>query len=157
MDKFSIWQIQTKLTSLTVSVHKQLVQYLLCQNNLFPHLQSAYRRSHSTETAPFNVFTEIINSIDTGDSRTLVILGLQCGIPTQSITKFCIKSYHHPWAFQVLYIIGYHHISPVELNMSITLISVLILVMSCLEFRKDQCSTSLLFVLYTTEFRKYHR
>jgi hypothetical protein len=62
-------------------VHKQLVQYLTV-NNLFPHLQSAYRRSHSTETALLKVFTDIINSIDAGEVALLSFLDFSAAFDT---------------------------------------------------------------------------
>ena len=62
-------------------VHKQIVQYLN-ENDLFPHLQSAYRRSHSTETALLKVFTDIINSIDAGEVALLSFLDFSAAFDT---------------------------------------------------------------------------
>ena len=44
-------------------MHRQLVQYLTVIH-LFPQLQTAYKRSHSTETALLKVFADVINAID---------------------------------------------------------------------------------------------
>ena len=51
-------------------------------NNLFPHLQSANRRSHSTETALLKVFTDIINSIDAGEVALLSFLDFSAAFDT---------------------------------------------------------------------------
>ena len=51
-------------------------------NNLFPRLQSAYRRSHSTETALLKVFTDIINAIDAGEVALLSFLGFSAAFDT---------------------------------------------------------------------------
>ena len=62
-------------------VHRQLVQYLTVKN-LFPRLQSAYRRSHSTETALLKVFTDVINAIDAGEVALLSFLDFSAAFDT---------------------------------------------------------------------------
>ena len=46
------------------------------QNRLFPDMQSAYRRHHSTETAVLTVHNDIIQAIDRGQLTALVLLDL---------------------------------------------------------------------------------
>jgi len=46
-------------------VHQQISGYL-SEHSLFPPLQSAYMKFHSTETALLKVFSDITTAIDSG-------------------------------------------------------------------------------------------
>jgi len=52
------------------------------QNRLFPDMQSAYRRHHSTETAVLTVHNDIIQAIDRGQLTALVLLDLSSAFDT---------------------------------------------------------------------------
>ena len=62
-------------------VLKQLTDYLNC-NNLFPKQQSAYRPSHSTETALLKVSNDILQALDSGNISVLSFLDLSAAFDT---------------------------------------------------------------------------
>ena len=54
----------------------------LKNNNLYPSMQSGYRRFHSTETALIKVFTEFCCALDCGKNAVLILLDLSCAFDT---------------------------------------------------------------------------
>ena len=54
----------------------------LCQNNLFPKCQSAYRKGHSTETALLQVQNDVLLSLDMQNDVILVLLDLSAAFDT---------------------------------------------------------------------------
>ena len=54
----------------------------LASNYLYPSIQSAYRKFHSTETAFVKMFNDIACSIDTGGEVALVLLDISSGFHT---------------------------------------------------------------------------
>ena len=62
-------------------VAQQITSYL-CQNNLFPEFQSAYRQYRSTETALIKVVNDIIRALDDGDLALLTLLDLSSAFDT---------------------------------------------------------------------------
>src|SRR5664279_38219 len=62
-------------------VASQFTSYL-CQNNLFPEFQSAYRKYHSTETALIKVVNDIIGALDAGHITLLSLLDLSSAFDT---------------------------------------------------------------------------
>ena len=50
---------------------RRLLEHLKV-NNLFPSVQSAYRKCHSTETATARVLSDILMALDRGDVAALV-------------------------------------------------------------------------------------
>ena len=63
------------------AVSNQLTSYLSC-NNLFPRLQSSYRRFHSTETAVLCVLNETLTAMDNHQEVILVLLDLSSAFNT---------------------------------------------------------------------------
>jgi len=59
----------------------QITKYLE-KNSLLPSCQSAYRRSHSTETALLKVFTELTDAIDRGEVTLVGLLDMSCAFDT---------------------------------------------------------------------------
>ncbi len=51
-------------------------------NDLYDNLQSAYRRSHSTETALLRVQTDLLEALDRGSSAVLILLDLSAAFDT---------------------------------------------------------------------------
>ena len=62
-------------------VHVRITNHLN-NNNLFPLNQSAYRRSHSTETAVLKVFSDALSAADNGKLTLLVLLDLSAAFDT---------------------------------------------------------------------------
>ena len=62
-------------------VAKQLQHYLNC-NNLFPVFQSAYRKSHSTETALLKVMNDILSNMNNQCVTLLILLDLSVAFYT---------------------------------------------------------------------------
>ena len=60
---------------------RRLVSYLTSAN-LMPPLQSAYRTSHSTETAVLRVLADILTALDRGDFAALTLLDLSAAFDT---------------------------------------------------------------------------
>ena len=58
-------------------VCRQLTAYLE-ENGLFPRLQSAYRRFHSTETGILKLVCDALLAADRGDVTLLGLLDLSC-------------------------------------------------------------------------------
>ena len=54
----------------------------LSSNGLFPEFQSAYRKSHSTETAVLKVFSDIVNDVNKGKFVLLSLLDLPAAFDT---------------------------------------------------------------------------
>ena len=63
------------------AVALQLTSYLE-DNHLYEPLQSAYKKSHSTETALIKVHNDIVTAIDSGHSVILVLLDLSAAFDT---------------------------------------------------------------------------
>ena len=59
----------------------QLDLYLQ-NNNLYPSMQSGYRRFHSTETALIKIFNDICCALDHGKNAVLILLDLSCAFDT---------------------------------------------------------------------------
>ena len=62
-------------------VATQITSYL-CQNNLFPDFQSAYRQHRYTETALIKVVNDIILALDSGNVKLLSLLDLSSAFAT---------------------------------------------------------------------------
>ena len=62
-------------------VCQQLNAYL-CEHNLLPPLQSAFRVNHSTETATLKIASDILDSADTGHVTILALLDLSAAFDT---------------------------------------------------------------------------
>ena len=60
---------------------EQLQQYL-SENDLFPLLQSAYRKHHSCETALLRVLNDLLSSVDAKRDAVLVLLDLSAAFDT---------------------------------------------------------------------------
>lgn len=62
-------------------VLKQLVCHLQ-ENGLLPPVQSAYRKSHSTETALLCIFEDLLTAIDNGEGCMLTLLDMSAAFDT---------------------------------------------------------------------------
>lgn len=62
-------------------IFQQLSVYLV-ENNLFPKLQSGFRRFHSTESAVLQVLSDIYSAIDRGDVALLALLDVSAAFDT---------------------------------------------------------------------------
>jgi len=62
-------------------VARQLVSYL-DTHRLLPATQSGFRRGHSTETATIRVLSDLLDSVDRGDTAALVLLDLTAAFDT---------------------------------------------------------------------------
>ena len=62
-------------------VARQLVSYL-DTHRLLPATQSGFRRRHSTETATIRVLSDLLDSVDRGDTAALVLLDLTAAFDT---------------------------------------------------------------------------
>src|SRR5664279_1905443 len=62
-------------------VASQITTYL-CQNSLFPELQSAYRQHRSTKTALIKVVNDIIRALDTGNVALMSLLDMSSAFDT---------------------------------------------------------------------------
>ena len=62
-------------------VARQLLDYLN-RKKLLPHLQSAYRAYHSTETAVVKVLMDILRALDAGNLTMLTLLDLSAAFDT---------------------------------------------------------------------------
>ena len=86
------------------AVSSQLPEYL-DDNNLMPPNQSAYRRSHSTETVLTAVFSDIISELDRGNLVLLSMLDLSAAFDcvdhdillNRRNTSYGIRSISHQW------------------------------------------------------------
>ena len=54
------------------------------RNSLLPDYQSAYRKSHSTETALLKIYNDLLLSLDNGKSSLLVLLDSSAAYDTVS-------------------------------------------------------------------------
>ena len=63
------------------AVAKQLDEHL-SKHELYDPFQSAYRKSHSMETALLKVHNDIANALDKGNSAVLVMLDLSAAFDT---------------------------------------------------------------------------
>ena len=86
------------------AVCSQLAEYI-DDNNLMPPNQSAYRRSHSTETALTVVFSDIIRELDRGNLVLLSMLDLSAAFDcvdhdillNRLVTSYDIRSTSRQW------------------------------------------------------------
>ena len=62
-------------------IFEQLSVYLV-ENNLFPKLQSGFRRYHSTESAVLRVLSDIYSAVDRGDVALLALLDVSAAFDT---------------------------------------------------------------------------
>ena len=69
------------------AVLEQLNEYF-CSNNLDDDLQSAYRKFHSTETAPIKIVNDILVDIDNHKCVFLALLDLSAAFDTCDISVF---------------------------------------------------------------------
>ena len=60
---------------------RRLLEHLKV-NGLFPSVQSAYRKCHSTETAMARVLSDILMALDRGDVAALALLDLSAAFDT---------------------------------------------------------------------------
>ncbi|KAL9956690.1 hypothetical protein ACROYT_G038209 [Oculina patagonica] len=77
-NKLPLNESKTKVLTVTALeriVASQIRDYLT-ENDLYPSLQSAYRKFHSTETALLRVQNDILRAIDNGNEVLLVLLDL---------------------------------------------------------------------------------
>ena len=87
MDPADVWSYRPISNLSVVSkllerlVAHQVLDYL-SKSGLLPPLQSAYRVSHSTETAVLKVLSDILLAIDSGDLSALVLLDLSAAFDT---------------------------------------------------------------------------
>ena len=73
------------LPFLTKKIEKAILMQLdlhLKNNNLYPSMQSGYRRFHSTETALIKVFTDTCCALDCNKNAVLILLDLSCAFDT---------------------------------------------------------------------------
>ena len=85
-------------------VHIQMTRYLAA-NNLLPKFQSAYRKSHSTETALMKVLADLTNAIDDGQLALVAFLDLSAAFDTvdhqvllyRMFTSYGVSSSVHRW------------------------------------------------------------
>jgi len=70
-------------------VVRQLMGYL-SSADLLPSLQSGFRQGHSTETAVLRVLSDILQSVDRGDTAALILLDLSAAFDTvESTMRSC--------------------------------------------------------------------
>ena len=69
-------------------VTRQLTDFLQSAN-LLPSLQSGFRPGHSTETAALQVFSDILEAVDSGDVAALVLLDLSAAFDTVDHAILC--------------------------------------------------------------------
>ena len=72
----------TYLSKLLERVVASRLEHHLSTNHLYNKMQSAYRKSHSTETALLKVTSDILEAIDSGSSCVLVLLDLSTAFDT---------------------------------------------------------------------------
>ena len=70
------------VSKLTERVVANQIQCHMIKNNLFPHLQSAYRSHHSTETAFLKVKNDLLMNMNKGHVSLLVLLDLSAAFDT---------------------------------------------------------------------------
>ena len=74
----------------------QLTSYLE-DNQLYEPLQSANKKSHSTETALSKVHNDIVTAIDVGHSVILVVLDLSAAFDTVDHRIFFTEAIYSFW------------------------------------------------------------
>jgi len=70
------------------AVVSQLTEYLSA-NDLLPCLQSAYRKSHSTETAMLRVWSDVLMAADVQEVTLLAMLDLSAAFDCVDYTIYC--------------------------------------------------------------------
>ena len=84
-DLFSSYRPVSNLTFLSKIIEKavnlQLIEYL-DQNELFPSLQSGYRKGHSCETAVLRIHNDILFSLDKQSHTCLMLIDLSAAFDT---------------------------------------------------------------------------
>ena len=70
------------LTTLGTLLKKREIQSYLNEHDLFPSLQSAYRRHHNTETALLKVKNDILMNMENQKVTLLVLLDLSAEFDT---------------------------------------------------------------------------
>ena len=70
------------ISKLVEGAATQQIQQHLCQNSLFPPMQSAYRQFHSTETALLRIKNDLLMAMDRQKVTLLILLDLSAAFDT---------------------------------------------------------------------------
>ena len=70
------------ISKVTEKAAVQQLQIFLAENELYPDLQSAYRKHHSCETALLHVFNNLLLTVDDRKDAVLVLLDLSAAFDT---------------------------------------------------------------------------
>ena len=70
------------ISKLVEGAATQQIQQHLCQNSLFPSMQSAYRQFHSTETALLRIKNDLLMAMDRQKVTLLILLDLNAAFDT---------------------------------------------------------------------------
>ena len=89
----------------------------LDKSSLVSDAQSAYRRYHSTETAVFKVFSDIINAISNGKIALLSLLDLTAAFDTVD-HDILLRRLEVTYSFNEAYCSGYDCVSKIECCLS---------------------------------------
>jgi len=84
-DDLANYRPVSNLTYLSKIMERAILDQLLPfleQNNVIPHLQSAYRRFHSTETGLCKIYNDLVLNTCSGHSSLLVLLDLSAAFDT---------------------------------------------------------------------------
>ena len=82
----------------------------MSENNLYEVFQSAYKKSHSNETARTHVQNDILRSLDEKKCVLLVLLDLSSAFDTVDHTFYCLAC-HRVLEYLSLLLLGSNHIS----------------------------------------------
>ena len=85
---------------------------------MYPLLQSAYRKQHSTETALLKVMNDILLKMNSQHVTLLVMLDLSAALLILLITRFCLKDYSMTLAFPEYPCNGLNHTCLIEVKRS---------------------------------------
>ena len=70
------------ISKATEKADTEQLQHYLTDNDLFPHLQSAYRKHHSCETALLRVLNDLLSTVDAKRDAVLVLFDLSAAFNT---------------------------------------------------------------------------